>query len=142
MGPIAGWSPSVRGCSRQNPAFRWMMLFPLVRLDAAEIERDPGRLHRRGRHGLDVQARRLIWVRDAGAHKGFADAVKALAAAPLADAIGADRGRRPEEGRSTEKRGRSLAKTAIALPCYADDGRSIDAVIDDAMQKAGVSHGT
>ena len=31
--------------------------------------------------------RRLIWVRDAGAHKGFADAVKALAATPLADAI-------------------------------------------------------
>jgi DNA polymerase-3 subunit delta len=33
------------------------------------------------------------------------------------------------------------AKTAIALPCYTDDGRSIDAIIDDAMLKAGVSLG-
>ena len=53
----------------------------------AEIERDPGRLLDEAGTVSMFSARRLIWVRDAGAHKGFADAVKALAAAPLADAI-------------------------------------------------------
>ena len=84
--------------------------------------------------------RRLIWVRDAGTHKGFADAVKALAAAPLADAIVLIEAGDLKKG-SALRSAAEFAKTAIALPCYADDGRSIDAIIDDAMQKAGVSLG-
>ena len=60
--------------------------FSLVRIDASEIERDPGRLIDEAGTVSMFSARRLIWVRDAGAHKGFADAVKALASSPLADA--------------------------------------------------------
>ena len=108
--------------------------FSLVRLDASDIERDPGRLLDEAGTVSMFSERRLIWVRDAGSHKGFADAVKSLAAAPLADAIVL-----VEAG--DLKKGSALssvveaAKTAIALPCYADDGRSIDAVIDEAHEK-------
>jgi DNA polymerase III subunit delta len=114
--------------------------FSLVRIDAADIERDPGRLMDEAGTVSMFSARRLIWVRDAGAHKGFADAVKALAATPLADAIVLIEAGDLKKGIALRTAVEG-AKTAIALPCYADDGRSIDAVIDDAMQKAGVSLG-
>src|SRR6188474_3358841 len=114
--------------------------FSLVRIDAADIERDPGRLMDEAGTVSMFSARRLIWVRDAGAHKGFADAVKALAATPLADAIVLIEAGDLRKGIALRTAVEG-AKTAVALPCYADDGRSIDAVIDDAMQKAGVSMG-
>ena len=114
--------------------------FSLVRLDASDIERDPGRLIDEAGTVSMFSARRLIWVRDAGAHKGFADAVKALASTPLADATVLIEAGDLKKGAAL-RTAVEAAKTAIALPCYADDGRSIDAVIDDAMQKAGVSIG-
>ena len=114
--------------------------FSLVRLDASEIERDPGRLIDEAGTVSMFSERRLIWVRDAGAHKGFAEAVKALAATPLADAIVLIEAGDLKKG-SALRSAAEAARAAIALPCYADDGRSIDAVIDDAMQKAGVSLG-
>src|SRR4051812_10332229 len=55
--------------------------FSVVRLDAAEVERDPGRLADEAGAISMFSARRLIWVRDAGAGKTLADAVTALAAA-------------------------------------------------------------
>ena len=114
--------------------------FSLVRLDASEIERDPGRLIDEAGTVSMFSERRLIWVRDAGAHKGFAEAVKALAATPLADAIVLIEAGDLKKGSALRSAAES-ARAAIALPCYADDGRSMDAVIDDAMQKAGVSLG-
>ena len=114
--------------------------FSLVRIDASEIERDPGRLIDEAGTVSMFSARRLIWVRDAGAHKGFADAVKSLATTPLADATVLIEAGDLKKGVAL-RAAVEAAKTAIALPCYADDGRSIDAVIDEAMQKAGVSIG-
>ena len=46
------------------------MRFRVVRLDAAEVERDPGRLIDEAGTISMFSARRLIWVRDAGATKG------------------------------------------------------------------------
>jgi DNA polymerase-3 subunit delta len=84
--------------------------------------------------------RRLIWLRDAGAHKGFADAVKALAAAPPTDTLVLIEAGDLKKGAALRTAVES-SPAAIALPCYADDGRSIDAVIDGALQKAGVTMG-
>ena len=114
--------------------------FSLVRIDASDIERDPGRLIDEAGTVSMFSARRLIWVRDAGAHKGFADAVKALASSPLADATVLIEAGELKKGAAL-RTAVEAAAFAIALPCYSDDGRSIDAVIDDAMQKAGVSIG-
>src|SRR5262245_15657831 len=112
--------------------------FSVVRLDAAEIERDSGRLADEAGAISMFSARRLIWVRDAGASKSLADAVKALTASPPADAIVLIEAGDLKKGAAL----RSAAEgspVAMALPCYADDQRSIDQVIDAALQKAGMT---
>lgn len=112
--------------------------FSVTRLDAAEVERDPGRLLDEAGAISMFAARRLVWVRDAGAHKGFAEAVKSLAAAPPADTAILIEAGDLKKGTALRSAVES-SPAAMALPCYADDGRSIDAVIDDALQRAGVS---
>src|SRR5690242_20289752 len=61
--------------------------FSVVRLGGSEVERDPGRLADEAGAISMFSARRLVWVRDAGASKSLAEAVKALAASPPTDAI-------------------------------------------------------
>lgn len=114
--------------------------FSVIRLDAAEIEQDPGRLLDEANTISMFSARRLIWVRDAGAHKGFADAVKTLAGSPAADALVLIDAGDLKKGVALRAAVES-SPNAIALPCYADDGKSIDAVIDDALQKARITIG-
>ncbi len=112
--------------------------FSVVRLDAAEVENDPGRLLDEAGTVSMFSSRRLIWIRGAGAHKGFAEAVASLAARPSPDTLVLIEAGDLKKGAAL----RSAAEgspAAIALPCYADDGKSIDAVIDDALLKAGMS---
>jgi DNA polymerase-3 subunit delta len=112
--------------------------FSVVRLDAAEIERDPGRLADEAGAISMFSARRLIWVRDAGGNKSLADAVKALTTAPPADAIVLIEAGDLKKGAALRSAAES-SPVAMALPCYADDQRSIDHVIDAALQKAGMT---
>lgn len=82
--------------------------------------------------------RRLLWVRNASGQKPLAEDVKALTVEPARDAIILI-----EAG--DLKKGVGLraiveaADTAMALPCYADEARDIDTVIDDELRKAGMS---
>ncbi len=114
--------------------------FSVTRLDAAEVERDPGRLMDEAGAISMFSARRLVWVRDAGTHKGFADAVKALVAAPPADTVVLIEAGDLKKGVALRAAIES-SPAAMALPCYADDGRSIDGVIDAVLQQAGMSIG-
>lgn len=112
--------------------------FSVVRLDAAEAERDPGRLVDEARTVPMFSDRRLVWVRNAGAQKSLADDVRALCAAPAADAvvlIEAGDLRKGTPLRSVVEG----APTAMALPCFADEARDLDTMIDDELRKAGMS---
>jgi DNA polymerase-3 subunit delta len=112
--------------------------FSVVRLDAGEIDRDDGRLLDEARTVSMFSDRRLLWVRNAGAQKRLAEDVKLLTAQPPRDAIILI-----EAG--DLKKGVGLravveaAPSAMALPCYADEDRDIDAVIDDELRKAGLA---
>ncbi|MER9254965.1 DNA polymerase III subunit delta [Mesorhizobium sp. M0598] len=112
--------------------------FSVVRLDGSEVDRDEGRLLDEARTVPMFSERRLLWVRNAGAQKGLADDVKALTSEPARDAIVLI-----EAG--DLKKGVGLravveaADNAMALPCYADEARDIDTVIDDELRKAGMS---
>lgn len=112
--------------------------FSVVRLDGSEVDRDEGRLLDEGRTVPMFSDRRLLWVRNAGGQKALADDVKALTAEPARDAVILI-----EAG--DLKKGVGLravveaADTAMALPCYADEARDIDTVIDDELRKAGMS---
>jgi DNA polymerase-3 subunit delta len=112
--------------------------FSVVRLDGSEVDRDEGRLLAEARTVPMFSERRLLWVRNASGQKALADDVKALTAEPPRDAIILI-----EAG--DLKKGVGLravveaAENAIALPCYADEARDIDVVIDDELRKAGMS---
>jgi DNA polymerase-3 subunit delta len=112
--------------------------FSVVRLDAAEIDREESRLIDEARTVSMFSDRRLLWVRNAGAQKRLADDIKLLAAEPPRDAIILI-----EAGEL--KKGTGLravvegARSAIALPCYADEDRDIATVIDEELGKAGMT---
>ncbi|AZO26849.1 MULTISPECIES: DNA polymerase III subunit delta [Mesorhizobium] len=112
--------------------------FSVVKLDGAEVDRDEGRLLDEARTVPMFSDRRLLWVRNASGQKALADDIKALTAEPARDAIILI-----EAG--DLKKGTGLraiveaAGNAIALPCYADEARDLDTVIDDELRKAGMS---
>ena len=112
--------------------------FSVVRLDGSEVDRDDGRLLDEARTVPMFSDRRLLWVRNASGQKALAEDVKALTTEPARDAIILI-----EAG--DLKKGTGLraiveaAGNAIALPCYADEARDIDTVIDDELRKAGMS---
>ena len=112
--------------------------FSVVRLDAAEIDQTPGRLIDEARTVPMFSDRRLIWVRNAAAQKGLADDVKVLAAQPPRDAVILIEAGDLKKGaplRATVE----ASEHAMALPCYADESRGVDSVIDEELQKAGLS---
>ncbi|MDX8516051.1 DNA polymerase III subunit delta [Mesorhizobium captivum] len=112
--------------------------FSVVKLDGAEVDRDEGRLLDEARTVPMFSDRRLLWVRNASGQKALADDIKALTAEPARDAIILI-----EAG--DLKKGTGLraiveaAGNAIALPCYTDEARDLDTVIDDELRKAGMS---
>jgi DNA polymerase III subunit delta len=112
--------------------------FSVVRMDAAEIEADQGRLIDEARTVPMFSPKRLLWVRNAGAQKGLAEQVKLLCAEPPGDAVVLI-----EAG--DLKKGVGLRATvessgaAMALPCYADAERDVDAVIESEVAAAGMT---
>jgi DNA polymerase-3 subunit delta len=119
------------GLSAEDP-------FSVVRIDASEVEQTPGRLIDEARTVPMFSDRRLIWVRNAGAQKALAEDTKVLAEQPPRDAtilIEAGDLKKGSALRSTVE----ASPHAMALPCYADEGRSVEGLIDEELQRAGLS---
>ena len=112
--------------------------FSVVRLDAAEIESDAGRLLDEARTVPMFSARRLLWVRNASAQKRLADEVKLLLAEPPRDAIVLIEAGELKKG-APLRAAVEASKAGMALPCYADEARDIDTVIDGELRKAGMT---
>jgi len=111
--------------------------FCVVKLDAGEVENDPGRLIDEASTVSMFGGRRLIWLRNAGPHKTTAEAVKALAERPPQDAVVL------VEAGDLKKNAplrvvAENARCAMALPCYADENRSIDQLLDQELQAANM----
>ncbi|WP_315925922.1 DNA polymerase III subunit delta [Mesorhizobium sp. SP-1A] len=112
--------------------------FSVVKIDAGETERDEGRLIDEARTVPMFSDRRLLWVRNAGIQKSLADDVKALLADPPRDAIVLIEAGELRKGAALRTMVEA-APSGMALPCYADEARDIDAVIDDELGKAGMT---
>lgn len=112
--------------------------FAVVRMEAAELDRDPGRLIDEAGTMPMFADRRLIWVRNAAGQKGFAEEVKILAADPPPTSTLLIEAGDLKKGTGLRAIVES-AKAAIALPCYADEGRALETLIDDELEKAGMS---
>lgn len=111
--------------------------FVVVKLDAAVVEKEPGRLLDEAQAIAMFASRRLIWLRGAGADKKLADEVKALLASPAPDTtvlIEAGDLKKAAALRSVVE----AAPAAMALPCYSDDGRDLEKIVDEELGKAGL----
>jgi DNA polymerase III subunit delta len=112
--------------------------FSVVKLEASLIQADPARLADEALTVSMFGGDRLVWIKDAGNEKGLVDALKPLTAIPLESAtilIEAD-DLKPASGL------RSLcenAAAAMALPCYADDSRAVDTLIDRELAAASLT---
>ncbi|CAN7230072.1 DNA polymerase III subunit delta [Phyllobacterium sp. LjRoot231] len=123
----AGLFIKLTGLAKDDP-------FAVIRLDADDVNAEPGRLSDEANTISMFGGERLIWVRNATGQKGLADAVAYLAKSPPADTfilIEAGDLKKGAGLRSTVEQSAS----AMALPCYNDDGRGIDSTIDDMLAK-------
>ncbi|MCJ8149572.1 DNA polymerase III subunit delta [Shinella sedimenti] len=111
--------------------------FSVVKLDAGEIGSHPGRLiDEMNAIGL-FGGERLVWVRNAASEKGIADAIDILASqSPGPSTLVIEAG--------DLKKGSALRKVvettsqAVAIPCYADDGRALQSLIDQELAAEGL----
>lgn len=113
--------------------------FSVVKIDAGEAD-EPGRLLDEARTMPMFADRRLVWVRGAANQAAIVADLTALIAEPPTDClvlIEAGDLKKGSSLRGAIERGTG----AMALPCYSDDGRSIDAVIDDVLSKEKLTIG-
>lgn len=118
------------GVDRSDP-------FASVLLQADELEREIGRLFDEARTISLFGGRRLIRVKGAGNGRNLADAVSDLAADPPRDAvvvIEAGDLKKSSGLRLNAERGHA----AMALPCYQDEGRALDRMIDEETAASGL----
>lgn len=106
--------------------------FAVLRIEADEIDKDPARLVDEARTISMFGGDRLIWVRNASAQKSLAEAVKALITDPPQDTYILVEAGDLKKGAALRTNVENGA-TAMALPCYSDDARGIDSLIDDIL---------
>lgn len=108
--------------------------FAVIRMEADEIDADPAKLADEARTISMFGGQRLIWIKNAAGQKKLADAVKLLANDPPDETyILVEAG---DLKKGVGLRGAVEAASAgMALPCYADDARGVDGVIDDVLSE-------
>lgn len=112
--------------------------FCVVKLNAADIESDPTRLLDEAHTVPMFGGERLIWLRNIATHKGITDAILACIANPPADSIVLIEAGDLKKSAAL-RTGAERGSGAMALPCYSDDGRGVDALIDAELARAGLS---
>ncbi|MCO6391031.1 DNA polymerase III subunit delta [Aliihoeflea aestuarii] len=112
--------------------------FSTVRLDASELEADPGRLFDEAHTVAMFADRRLIWVRGAGAQKALGTALKDLCAQPPETTVILIEGGDLKKG-SPIRAAVESGSAGMALPCYADQARTIESIIDDVLGRDGLA---
>ena len=109
--------------------------FQFVKLDGDGVAGDPGRLADEAGTVAMFGGRRAVWVRPTS--KNLAPAIEAVLALPGSDALvvveAGDLAKSSPLRVVCEK-----APRALAVPCYADEGRSLAQVADDVLKAAGL----
>ncbi|WP_349369567.1 DNA polymerase III subunit delta [Salinarimonas sp.] len=110
--------------------------FQLVKLDGDVVAADPGRLADEAGTVAMFGGRRAVWVRPTT--KTLVPAVEAVLDMPSAEALvvieAGDLNKSAPLRTLCEK-----APRALAVPCYADEGRNLGQVVDDALKQAGLA---
>ncbi|WP_313195324.1 DNA polymerase III subunit delta [Shinella zoogloeoides] len=111
--------------------------FSVVKLDAGEVGNQPGRLvdemNAIGLFGGD----RLVWIRNTGSEKGISDGLDILARMPPGPSTLIIEAGDLKKGAALRKAAESSSQ-AVAIACYADDGRALQALIDQELAAEGL----
>jgi DNA polymerase III subunit delta len=110
--------------------------FQLIRIDGDDIAADPARLaDEAGTMGL-FGGKRALWVK--ATSRNIAPAVDAVLKGDIQDTIivieGGDLSKSAPLRTLCER-----SQKALALPCYADSGRDLGAVVDETLKQGGFS---
>eukprot|EP00913_Durusdinium_trenchii_P011338 g10649.t1 len=112
--------------------------FCLLKLDVADLQGDPGRLIDEANSLGLFGGQKLVWLRGVNNEKPVLDAVQTLlAAGKLANLLLIEAG--------DLKKGSGLrklvepARDVAVIPCYADDARALQSLIDDELAQESLS---
>ena len=111
--------------------------FSFMRLEASDISADPGRLFDEANSTGLFGGEKLIWIKGAGADKTLSEAVSALAQNPPTNAWIIIEAGDLKKGANLRKAAEQ-APAAMAIPCYADDTKSLNLLIDEELSAAGL----
>jgi DNA polymerase III subunit delta len=111
--------------------------FSAVRLDATEIDADPPRLADEAATISMFGGKRLIWVKGTGGPK-FVSAVTSLCENPPQDALVLIEAGELKKDSGLRKAAEKAA-SAVTLPCYPDEGRGVETLIDDMLNQHRLS---
>lgn len=111
--------------------------FSFMRLEASDISSDPGRLFDEANSTGLFGGEKLIWIKGAGADKVLSEAVSGLAENPPSSAWVIIEAGDLKKGANLRKAAES-ASAAMAIPCYADDAKSLNLLIDEELSTSGL----
>ncbi|NRP69219.1 hypothetical protein ILFOPFJJ_00083 [Ensifer psoraleae] len=111
--------------------------FAVVKLDASDVQQDPGRLlDEVNAIGL-FGGEKLVWIRGASAEKALSEALQILATDPPTGSYLIIEAGDLKKGAALRKAGES-ARSIASIACYSDDARSLHALIDHELAEAGL----
>ena len=111
--------------------------FSFMRLEASDINSDPGRLFDEANSTGLFGGEKLIWIKGAGADKTLSEALSGLAQNPPSDTWIIIEAGDLKKGANLRKAAEQ-ATAAMAIPCYADDAKSLNLLIDEELTAAGL----
>ncbi len=124
---------SATGLSLDDP-------FAVLRLGQADIADQPDRLMTEARTISMFGDKRLIWLRNAGNDKSMTETITALCEDPPVDCKLLIEAGDLKKGAAL-RRIVEQSNAAMAVPCYADSGRTVDLLIDEMLTSSGMSMG-
>jgi DNA polymerase III, delta subunit len=110
--------------------------FSLIRLDASDLQGNPGLLVDETRSLGLFGGERLVWVRGSGTEKPLVEALDIISSEPLEGCYLIVEAGDVKKGAGLRKTAES-SRSVIAVACYADDNRAINALIDSELSKTG-----
>jgi DNA polymerase-3 subunit delta len=111
--------------------------FSLLKLDATDLNGDPGRLIDEVNSIGLFGGERLVWVRGAANEKALVDALQVITEKPPESCFVIIEAGDLKKGSALRKIGEG-ARSVAAIACYADDTRALNALIDSELAKEGL----
>jgi DNA polymerase-3 subunit delta len=109
--------------------------FNVVKLESQDVKDDPARLLDEINSMALFGGNRLVWLKNAGNDKTIVGALEAISSDPPQDTLLIVEAGDLKKGSALRKAAES-GSSCMALPCYGDDGRNLQALIDEELGQA------